>query len=491
MTNDPIRPAPSSRLALAAVTMTTTNVMKIGLQLALTPTLARILGPADFGVYSLAQPSIMFAMMLADGGLGQSLAREPESNEQVWSSAFWMLLGLGLLLALAVIGWSFPLAMISHESRLPAIVTALSICIILLTLQVSPSARLIRRGKIEAFSLVDLFGNVLGAAVALASALYGAGVWSLVAQFITVNLIRSVGINAMAFRRPKLIFHWDQVAPHSLLGGSIVIAKLTESMGRMLETAVIGGRFGVSQVGLFSFASQSSWSLVQSVNNPAGTMLYAQAVRQKDAEAMRVLHLRVMRTVAIVTLSSTALIAGSAPRLVITLLGEKWSSGELLLELIFLTQAIGTLGQLPSAVLYGLGRTRRQTWAAVIYAALRVGAVSVPVLGLGALPWLLALVNITYFLIGIRIAKVELNWSYGSFVGKLYGPFLAAAVAGLTVSALSSAITLKGLFALMGVLAAGGVVYLFALSAIDWPNVRVDIADLVQFATVRLRGKTS
>ena len=71
--------ASARKLAMGAVASGTVNVVKIGLQLLLLPVMARLLGPNEFGVYALALPTISFVTLLADGGMGASLASVPET----------------------------------------------------------------------------------------------------------------------------------------------------------------------------------------------------------------------------------------------------------------------------------------------------------------------------------------------------------------------------------------------------------------------------
>jgi ethanolamine transporter EutH len=82
------------KLAFGAIASGAVNLIKVGLQLLLLPIMARLLGPEEFGIYALVLPTISFVTLLADGGLGATLAREPESSSLVWSSAFCFLRGL-------------------------------------------------------------------------------------------------------------------------------------------------------------------------------------------------------------------------------------------------------------------------------------------------------------------------------------------------------------------------------------------------------------
>ena len=94
------------------------SLLKIGVQLAMLPTMGRLLGPHEFGLYATALPLISFFAVIADGGLGVSLAREKASETAVWSTAFYVVLALGFALAglVNLCGWA--LASIMHEPRL-------------------------------------------------------------------------------------------------------------------------------------------------------------------------------------------------------------------------------------------------------------------------------------------------------------------------------------------------------------------------------------
>ena len=104
------RAAGRRRFAVNAAAGGAANALKIGIQLVMLPLMAHLLGPAEFGLYALALPTVNFFMTLADAGLGLSLAREDERAVMVWSTAFWALLALGVVLGAAVAGCGVALA---------------------------------------------------------------------------------------------------------------------------------------------------------------------------------------------------------------------------------------------------------------------------------------------------------------------------------------------------------------------------------------------
>jgi PST family polysaccharide transporter len=174
----------SRRLALGAIASGVVNIVKVGLQLLLLPVMARLLGPGEFGIYALALPTVSLVALLADGGLGATLAREPESASLIWSSVFWFLLLAGIALALGASLFGVVMGHIVAQPRIAPMIGILSISIVFLVLGVPPSARLARRKDLGTIAAADLVANLAGAALAIFLALSNAGAWSLIAQYL-------------------------------------------------------------------------------------------------------------------------------------------------------------------------------------------------------------------------------------------------------------------------------------------------------------------
>src|ERR1700680_3734775 len=148
------------RLAFGTLALGFSNLFRVGLQIVMVPLMARLLGPDEFGLFALAMPTITFVMILADGGFGSSLAREPESNVEVWSSAFWALLGAGIVLGIGVIIWSVVVADLAHQPRLPPIMAALSVCLLLYVVTVPSAALLLRHARLSVGPISDILSSV-------------------------------------------------------------------------------------------------------------------------------------------------------------------------------------------------------------------------------------------------------------------------------------------------------------------------------------------
>ena len=325
-----------------------TNALKVGLQLVMLPLMARLLGPNEYGLYALAMPTIMFAIMLAEGGLGTSLAREPESNVDVWSTAFWVLLGAAFVFGGCAIFYAFLLAHIAHQPRLPLIVAALSPCLLFYVLSIPSTALLLRHARLVAGPLAAILANAAGAACALALAFSGAGVWSLVAQNGVGYAVGLIVVFACAPIFPKFKFSLRQLRPHLAMGGAIVGSKLVDSGDRAVENAVIGGSFGTAFLGSFSLACQTSRFVCDALLNALWLTLYVQALRIDDEARFRV-YGKFARFAGLILFPAATIGSAETYNLIEHLLGPKWLAMSPLFQLLLLTYAFNAAGALGGA----------------------------------------------------------------------------------------------------------------------------------------------
>ena len=128
------------KLVFDTAAMSSVNVLRILAQFIAVPILSRLLSPADYGIVAIAMPFILFAMMLADAGIGMSLVRTPPTEREEWSTCFWLTVLFGLMLALMVAALAPVAAAVFGEPSLKPIVTALALVIFVQAVFLVPRA---------------------------------------------------------------------------------------------------------------------------------------------------------------------------------------------------------------------------------------------------------------------------------------------------------------------------------------------------------------
>lgn len=463
------------RLAYNAAAGGVANLAKVGIQFLLLPVMARLLGPAEFGVYALALPTIAFFTVLADGGLGTSLAREDETSTSVWSTAFWALLGSCVLIAVATSIGGFVLADISHEPRLPALMAFLSISFPLLALASLPAARLVRRGNLIVHSVADFVATLIGAVVAVVAAVMGAGAWALAIQYVLGFAIRTVIMNVAAFELPTFEFSVAALWPHAATGGSLIGGRLSEFAGRLFETLLFGRLFGPVALGTYTFANQTSRFLCDAAGNPLWGALYSHALRE-DARKIEPLHLKLSWLLAMVLFPAAALFAAAAPQVFDIVLGNRWAEAAVLVQIIVPFYALSTVAAQCGAIMLANGRNTAMFWTVTGLSAGRVLAMALgPFWGAVGVAWGIGAANVGYAAAMVLALGVTTGSGAWPLVRDVLAPLVASVVGGLLCHALIVRQP-EGLGGLIASLAVGGCAFVVCMALLQGRRM---ISDLV------------
>ncbi len=116
-----------------------------GITMVVTLVLAGILGPADFGTVAMATVYVLFVQMLLQQGTIPALIQRKDLRPEQLDSAFWMVLvtsGVLTVLSVALSGW---LASVNRLPDLQAVISILSVLILVKGLIVVQEAWLRRQ----------------------------------------------------------------------------------------------------------------------------------------------------------------------------------------------------------------------------------------------------------------------------------------------------------------------------------------------------------
>ncbi len=402
--------ASGRKVAIGAIASGAVNIIKVAIQLLLLPVMARLLGPDEFGLYALALPTVSLVGLLADGGLGATLAREEETSSLVWSSAFWALLAMGATLAIGCTIFGGVLGYLSNQPRLPGMIALLSLSLVFLTLSVVPAARLTRRKNLGIGAGADLVSTLAGAIIAVVMAWYGAGALSLAVQYVVTYAVRTALLNLAAFDMPAAEFNFAALRPHLVSGGIMIATRISEYAGRIGENFLLDRIFGTALLGNYTFANQVSKFATDSAANVVWAALYVQALTG-DRDKIVILHRKLCRLLGATLFPAMFLAAAAAPQLVDLLLGPKWNDLVFFVRVLLPLYSFTVICFQSAPILLAYGRFDIQFWCVV---GLSVGRVFAVLLGLwiGLTGMLYAIVAVTMiFCVIMLIVPAEITGS--------------------------------------------------------------------------------
>ncbi|HEY8472301.1 MAG TPA: oligosaccharide flippase family protein [Natronosporangium sp.] len=314
-----------------------------GITAVMTFILAAILGPEDFGLLWMAMVWITFAQILLQHGPTLAVIQQDDITDRHLDAAFWInLLGatvFALLLAAAAPLW----AMVNDLPELTAICLALTVIVPVYALNTIPEAMLRRQLRLRGLAMRYLAAGLISGAAAIACALLGMGVWSLVVQQIGLTVINAVLLWSMISWRPRL--HRFRQEWRDIRGTSIT--TLAGAVGSFVQARadvlLMGAFFGPVVVGLFRFALRVP-ELVTGITARGlqDVALPDLARHSVDKPALAARLGRLVRAGAVLSVPALGVVAAAAAPFV-RLIGEDWLDAVAPMRLLCLASAITIL----------------------------------------------------------------------------------------------------------------------------------------------------
>ena len=303
--------------------------------------LARLLTPADFGLIAMVLAITGFVMMLKDLGLSMATVQRAEINHGQVSTLFWINVGLSIVLVGVTAGLAPVVAWFYGEPRLIPITLVLAGAFLFGGLTIQHQALLRRQMRFRALAIVDIVAMALSVAVAIASALLGAGYWSLVAMQITLAAATAVGVWWACPWRPGRLRRGTGVRTMLAFGGYLTGFNVLNYFARNLDNTLIGWRWGATPLGLYSRAYSLLLLPIQQVTPPIAAVAIPALSRLNDQpERYRVFYLRALALLTFVTTPIVAVLLVCAEETILVFLGPNWRAAAPIFRILAISAAV-------------------------------------------------------------------------------------------------------------------------------------------------------
>lgn len=358
---DQVAPDLRSRAVTALAWTYGGSVVRMGLQFLAGILLARLLGPAPFGMIAAAWALIGVAGQFADCGFGAALVQSGELNALQIRFAFTVQTLLGLALSGAMALASGALAGWLGNPALAGVLRALSLVVALQAAGQTAVSLLRRALDLRALQLAQLAGTLAGyGGVALPMAIHGYGVGSLVAGQLTQSAVTTIlaYINVRHSVLPSIsregagLFRFGITATATNLVNWLLAGVDTVAMTRYFG-AVACGWLNRAQALALGPGGQVAQGL-QSVLFPA----YSQ--RTKEPAILRRVYLASLAGLTLVLLPAGVIGAVAARTIVRGLYGAAWDPAAGLLVPLALAMPVHCAMSLNGPLLWALGRVSEE-----------------------------------------------------------------------------------------------------------------------------------
>lgn len=332
--------------------------------------LAAMLGPRVFGVIAMALVFSSFIEMLQQQGMMPAIISRKELTDLHKDTAFWLVVGAGVVLTSAGIALAPLWASINHLPELTPVIQALALGVPLSSSVVVHEAILRRDLQFKRLAVRSWSSVLAGGLAGVLGAVLGWGVWSLVAQQLVTVATEVAVLWGVSPWRPR--FRVSRAAARELWSYSLRSASssLGLFLGGRLDIIIGGAFFGPAVIGIYRMGQRLTQMVLdmtargmQSVSLPG-----LSEVQDDDASFSR-RFLLMQRQAACLALPLLGLVAGLAP-CIERLLGPEWSGTAMAITLLAVVQGIRSISMLLGPALQARGRPGTLSILMWLYTAL-------------------------------------------------------------------------------------------------------------------------
>jgi len=303
------------------------NWVEQGVNFAVFVILARLLGARDYGLLAMASVFIVVCEALVRESLSEYLIAAKDPGPEDYNATFWLLAGLGVLLAVILAAISGIAARTYDEPQVRYLILALSPSVIVVALNAVPVAILRRALSFRILSLRAIAGVALGGVVGIGMALKGFGVWSFVGQWLVLIVTNAVMAWTAVSWRPGLATSRAHLWRAGRFGAQVLSLRAGELAATQMPLLVIGATLGPEATGLFSV----SWRLVETLSFLIVTPLRqasqsAFAAMDRQGAGAGVLLADLTRLTGVVALPFFAGLSALAAPMILFVFGPAWAA---------------------------------------------------------------------------------------------------------------------------------------------------------------------
>ena len=391
-----------------------TRYFSTAIQFVATLVLARLLSPAEIGIYSVGAGVIMIAHTLRDFGTSTYIIQESALTPERLRTAFSLTVGIAWLLALALFLAAPPLAAFYNEPGVTLVLRVLALNFVLIPFGSISGALLRRDMRFAALMYVTVASTVVHSTSAIIFAGLGFGFISLAWSAVLGTATTVIG-NWIVERKAFLM--WPSLSErHRVLAFSLrsSVSSIAAEAGHAAPDIVLGKTIGMEGTGLFSRALgyvQIFERLLQ--DGLRGVMLPYLSEQFRSGGDVRAKLREAAPNITSVSLLIIGLTGTLADSAIAVLFGPQWSAAVPAAQLLCVGMAVRCLSPTLAAAMVatgGISSVMRVSLVAtaakfallialsgygLVYAA--AGFVGAEALGLAVLLWQSSRTKVFYF----------------------------------------------------------------------------------------------
>ena len=433
--------------------------------------LARLLTPHEYGLIGYIMILVAVFNSIVDSGFSNALIRKKDTGETDYSTAFIFNLAVSLVMVAAMVLVAGPFSRFFKEPQLVPLVRVMSVIVVINALALIQRTRLVKSVDFKTQTKASLISSVSSGAVGLAMAFGGLGVWSLVGQQISRQLINTVCLWILNRWMPSWRFSWSSFRELFGFGWKLLVSGLIDTVWKEIYQLVIGKFYSTSTLGQYTRGKQFSdifssnmTSIVQRVSYPVLSSI------QDERERMREGYRKIIRTTMLASFVLLFGLSAVAESLLTVLIGPRWLEAAHYLQIICFAASLYPLHAINLNMLQVQGRSDLFLKLEIVKKIIAVGPLLLGIfIGIDWMLWGSLATSIIAYFLNARYSGTLIGYPIRAQIKDILPSFGVAAVMAACVWPLAL-LDLRPIWMLLVQLCAGATVTIGLCEALRLPE---------------------
>ena len=320
--------------------------------------LARLLSPDEYGLIGICLIFNTVLSGIVDSGFSNALIRKKDCTDDDYNTMFLTNLGFSIVLYGLLFVSSPFVAHFFGRQELTALVRATGLLLFFNALSITQVTILTKRIDFKTKTKASLFSAILSGIVGIAMAYTGFGVWALVGQMLSKQLLYTLCLWVLNKWWPTLKFSAQSFRYMWGFGWKLLVSGLLNNIWNQLYQVVVGKFYSPATLGQYtrgreyaSIFSSNLTSIIQRVSYPVLSQI------QDDKQRMVEGYRRVIKMTMFVTAICMISLGAVAEPLIYCLIGPQWHEAATYLPLICISMSFYPLHAINLNMLQVLGRS--------------------------------------------------------------------------------------------------------------------------------------
>lgn len=316
-----------------------------GVSFILSIILARLLLPEEYGIVAMVMVFISIAEVFTTGGFGEALIQKRKTDEVDFSTMFYCTFFISILIYVFLFCMAPFIANFYSQVQIIKILRILGIKIVISSISTIQRAYVSKYMIFKRLFFSTLGGTIISGFAGIVMALRGWGVWALVVQYLTNEIVNIVILFITVPWKPKYLFSIESAKELLKFGWKMVMANFINTIYNELRSLIIGKRYSSTDLAFYNKGNQIPSLAITNIDTAIGNVMFPAMTKASNRQQLKTIGRRAMKTTSYIIFPLMIGLIVIAKPLITIILTKKWVDSAIYMQILcvyWMTQPMQT-----------------------------------------------------------------------------------------------------------------------------------------------------